>query len=197
MNFLAHIFLSGESEKIQIGNFIADSVKGSQIQQFEPEIRLGIEMHREIDQFTDQHPVVLKSTERLKITQQRYAPVVVDIFYDHFLALYWQDYHLLPLIDFTTSFYQVTEKYLEILPAEIQKMLPYMQKDNWLYNYQTINGMKRVFEGMASRTKFNSNMLTAPEDLQNDYEFYQQEFKMYFPDVQAFCKIFLEIQNKK
>ncbi|MCU0438166.1 MAG: ACP phosphodiesterase [Raineya sp.] len=190
MNFLAHIYLSGDSLKIQIGNFIADSIKGKQFEDFDDEIQKGIRLHRAIDAYTDQHPIVQQSTERLKETQKRYAPVAVDIFYDHFLAKNWENYHQEPLESFVNNFYENIQQYHAILPSEVQYMLPYMIRQNWLYNYQKMKGIERVFEGMSQRTSFQSNLLNAPQDLQTHYQDFEQDFTLFFPELISFCKDF-------
>ncbi|KOY85871.1 ACP phosphodiesterase [bacterium 336/3] len=190
MNFLAHIYLSGDSLKIQIGNFIADSIKGKQFESFDDEIQKGIRLHRAIDAYTDQHPIVQQSTERLKETQKRYAPVAVDIFYDHFLAKNWENYHQEPLESFVNNFYENIQQYHDILPSEIQYMLPYMIRQNWLYNYQKMKGIERVFEGMNQRTSFQSNFLQAPQDLLTHYADFEQDFTLFFPELISFSKDF-------
>jgi len=190
LNFLAHIYLSGDSVKIQIGNFIADSVKGKQVDDFDDEIKKGIKLHRAIDAYTDQHPVVLQSTERLKSTQQRYAPVAVDIFYDHFLAKNWLNYHTEPLDAFVETFYKNIQQHHDILPSEIKYMLPHMVRQNWLYNYQKMKGIERVFEGMSQRTSFKSNLLHAPQDLLTHYQDFEKDFTLFFPELINYCKDF-------
>lgn len=190
MNFLAHIYLSGDSLKIQIGNFIADSIKGKQFEDFDDEIQKGIRLHRAIDAYTDQHPIVQQSTERLKETQKRYAPVAVDIFYDHFLAKNWENYHQEPLESFVNTFYENLQQYHDILPSEVQYMLPYMIRQNWLYNYQKMKGIERVFEGMSQRTSFQSNLLHAPKDLLTHYDAFEEDFRLFFPELINFCKDF-------
>ena len=191
MNFLAHIYLSGENKAIQTGNFIADAVKGNQFTQFAPLVQKGIRLHRAIDSFTDQHPIVLKSTERLRESQKKYAPVVVDIFYDHFLAKNWQAYHKEDLYSYTQSFYEDIKKEVH-LPDKIQHLLPYMIRQNWLYNYQKISAIKQVFEGMSGRTSFPSNLLAAPEALEKYYEDFQEDFEAFFPEVVLFVENWLE-----
>ncbi|MDW8296135.1 MAG: ACP phosphodiesterase [Raineya sp.] len=188
MNFLAHIFLSGESEQVRIGNFIADAVKGNQWEEYEPEIQKGIHLHRAIDNFTDQHPIVLQGIERLYASQGKYASVAVDIFYDHFLAKNWQKYHPQDLLTFTQTFYTQVLKYLTHLPVKVQYMFPHMQKQNWLFHYQSLKGIERVFEGMSKRTSFQSNLLTAPKYLVENYAIYEQEFEQFFPQIISFVE---------
>src|SRR5438477_11389856 len=107
MNFLAHIYLSGSDEQIMIGNFIADFVKGNKKNEYPSRIKKGIELHRLIDDFTDHHAITLRSKERIRQRQGKYAAVVIDIFYDHFLAKNFSEYHPQPLKEFSEKTYAV------------------------------------------------------------------------------------------
>ena len=191
MNFLAHIFLSGDNQKITIGNFLGDFVKGVQMEDFEPEIRTGIVLHREIDSYTDAHPVVLKSKERLRPKYSHYSPVIVDVFYDHFLAKKWESYSSEDLEIFTTNFYGMTKEFHDVMPHAATHMLTYMKRDNWLYNYQLTEGIDRALTGMSRRTKFESKMEHAAKDLVKDYEEFSSEFSEFFPDLQRHCHQFI------
>lgn len=186
MNFLAHIFLSGEEEKIRIGNFIADAVKGNCWQNYDPKIQQGIHLHRAIDSFTDTHPIFLQSKARVQPSQGKYASVVIDIFYDHFLAKNWHEYHSEELFVFTQKFYQQVQKYYDILPSRVQKTLPFMVKQNWLYHYQDIRGIERVFEGMRRRVAFSTNFSEAVTNLLQNYTCYEQEFSEFFTEMISF-----------
>ncbi|MFN3315789.1 MAG: ACP phosphodiesterase [Raineya sp.] len=188
---MAHIYLSGENKEICVGNFIADAVKGNQIEQYTFLVQKGIRLHRAIDAFTDQHPAVLQSTERLRESQQKYAPVAVDIFYDHFLAKNWHHYHHQDLHTFTQKFYKTIQTESN-LPAKIRHLLPYMVRQNWLYNYQKISAIKQVFEGMSKRTSFPSNLLEAPQVLEEYYEDFQQDFEAFFPEIVLFVENWLK-----
>ena len=106
MNFLAHLYLSGNNENTIIGNFIANHVKGNGINKYEPGIRNGIILHREIDWFTDSHPQFLISKKRLTPTYRKYAGVIIDMYYDHFLSAYWDVYSEEPIISFTKRMYR-------------------------------------------------------------------------------------------
>ena len=97
MNFLAHIYLSGDNELVKIGNFMADNITGNKYEHFPEDVQKGIMLHRAIDSYTDAHPVFRQGTKRLHPVYHHYAGVIMDMFYDHFLAKNWQDYHHLPL----------------------------------------------------------------------------------------------------
>lgn len=184
MNFLAHICLSGDNPKIMIGNFIGDFVKGRNLlEQFEPDIAKGIELHRTIDEFTDHHPVVAQSKNRLRPTYRHYAAVIVDMFYDHLLAKNWNRYHPEPLATFAERTYKTIETFNPILPEPVKYMMMYMTRGNWLLNYANLEGIERALTGMAGRSKYESKMELAVNDLRQDYDLFAGEFEIFFPQL--------------
>lgn len=185
MNFLAHLYLSGDHPKRMVGNFIADFVKGRQaLLSYEPEIVEGIRLHRSIDEFTDSHPIVAQSKNRLRPTYRHYSGVIVDIFYDHFLARLWDHYHPDVLPDYADKAYSLLEQHVPVMPKEAGWMLPYMIKGNWLVNYAHIDGIHRALSGMARRTPYESRMEEAARDLRAHYSDFQAEFADFFPSLQ-------------
>ena len=192
MNFLAHLYLSGDSHKIMVGNFIGDFVKGRvPAEKFEEEILKVIELHRAIDAFTDSHPIVLKSKVRLRNNYRHYAPVIVDVFYDHFLARFWNDYHSLSLDAYASHAYAVLKSFDSILPDEVKKLLPYMINGNWLVNYATTEGIRRTLAGMSKRSKFDPKMDESIDNLQANYDSFREEFVTFFPALKTFCENYL------
>ncbi|MEQ6118246.1 ACP phosphodiesterase [Reichenbachiella sp. MALMAid0571] len=181
MNFLAHLYLSKDSEKIAIGNFIADFVKGNQIEAYDQEIKKGILMHREIDRFTDSHGIVKESKARLWEKYRHYGAVIVDIYYDHFLSKNWNWYSEEPLKEFTKRQYAMLSMHSADFPIGAGKTLKYMKQTDWLYNYQFLDGIDMALKGMSRRAKFDSGMESAIRDLNKDYELYQAEFASFFP----------------
>ena len=195
MNFLAHIYLSGDDPEIMIGNFISDSVRGKKYKSYPVGIQKGILLHRKIDTFTDAHEVFRKSTKRLHKKYRHYAGVIVDIFYDHFLAKNWEDYSDKSLGEFTNEFYEVLINNYDVLPTRVQNLTPYLIKDNWLLSYATVEGISRVLNGMSRRTKFKSNMEMASEDLLEFYDLFEKEFKDFFEELIKFSNATLDELN--
>jgi acyl carrier protein phosphodiesterase len=195
MNFLAHLYLSGNSDELKIGNFIADFVKGKPSGHIPENIIKGIALHRLIDTFTDTHPVVKLSIKRLQPTYHKYAGVIVDIFYDHFLARNWPLFSQEPLPEFANKTYALMNKNKALLPVTMHEMFHYMQKQNWLVSYAYTDGVARVLEGMARRTSFLSNMELAIHDLEKDYQEYDKEFLLYFPLVIDYVKQWCSTQE--
>ncbi len=187
MNFLAHLYLSGNSDKIKIGNFIGDAVKGKQYMHYEADIIKGIELHRAIDTFTDQHPIVEESKQRLRQKYRKYAGVIVDMFYDHYLAALWHQYSATQLDDFINDAYAMLQKNFDVLPQKSQYMLPHMIRHNWLKSYAHVEGIHQALTGMSQRTSFDSGMEHASQALREDYQLYQQEFERFFPELVTFA----------
>ena len=188
MNYLAHSLLSGADDEILVGNFIADSVRGSQLHIFPEKIALGIILHRQIDTFTDSHPVVHQSKDRLRAGYKKYAGVIADIYYDHFLAVNFAHYSEENLAAFAQRVYDQVNQYESILPEKVKFFLPYMIKQNWLVNYAHLDGIRRSLTGLSRRTSFVSNMETAADELQQNYDLYYREFEIFFPELYAFVK---------
>lgn len=188
MNFLAHIFLSFNDEEISIGNFIADSIRGNRYGHFPERIQQGIILHRAIDTFTDAHPTHKQSSKRLHPSQGHYSRVVVDVYYDHFLAKNWNRYSEVELEHFAAEFYSLLKSRYPILPEPTRHFMPYMIRDNWLYNYATVDGIDKVLNGLYRRTGKKSNMNKAVLDLQLHYDLFEAEFTLFFEDLIIFSR---------
>jgi len=193
MNFLSHLYLAGNSEGLIIGNYIADSVKGSQFNNFSKEIQQGILLHRKIDTFTDSHPMVEQSKQRLREKYKKYAGVIVDIYYDHYLAINWNQYSNQELESFVTDIYAIINSNHSLLPEKSVLFTRYMLEHNILVGYSKLEGIERVLRGMARRTSFESNMENAIDDLKEHFDLFENEFKIFFPELQNFVSN--EIQN--
>jgi acyl carrier protein phosphodiesterase len=188
MNFLAHLYLSGEEETVMLGNFMADFVKGH------PEKRLpdspqkqgiirGIRLHRHIDHFTDTHEMVRQSKVRLRPSFGKFAGVITDMFYDHLLAAHWAEYSDSSLPDFAASTYQTLSRNQHHFPADMDRLLYYMIHQNWLVSYAHLEGIDRALQGMVRRTVFESGMERAAAALRDDYASFHQEFRDFFPQL--------------
>lgn len=188
MNFLAHIYLSFDDDEITIGNFIADSIRANKFDHLPDRIQQGIWLHRAIDTYTDAHEIPKVSSKRLHKNYSHYSRVIVDIFYDHFLAKNWSSYSEVPLERYVENFYDLLEANFEILPVGVQRMMPYMVSDNWLLNYSKMEGIANVLNGMNRRTKNKSKMNFAIVDLEEHYELFEKEFTSFFEELIIFSK---------
>lgn len=188
MNFLAHLYLSDPADPdLLLGNFMADSVPGRQLEQYPPGVQRGIRLHRLIDTYTDQHPVVRRTTARLRQAGYgKYAGVISDVFFDHFLARYFSEFSAEPLPDFTWRVFALLTARRAELPARVQQFLPYLVRDNWLLRYADFEGIGQSLRGLSRRASPGSGMETAVTELQRHYAAYAADFREFFPQLRAY-----------
>jgi len=191
MNLLAHFYLSGLDDSLTVGNFLGDFVKGKQYLQYPEAIARGILLHRSIDDFTDHHPVHLRSKRRLGNRYGHYAGVAIDIFYDHLLAKHWDEYADRPLPDFSQCIYQILKLRADGFPMRARQALEYMSAQDWLLQYRELEGIRRAMSGLSRRTKFESNLEQAPLDLTKHFSLFQQDFEVFFPELILHTQNFL------
>lgn len=183
MNFLAHQYLSGESEKIKLGNFIGDYIKGRKYQNYHLEVQKGILLHRNIDHFTDHHPLVLNSSKRLKNGYSRYSGVVVDVIYDHFLAKNWNSYHIESISNFVDLSHQVLIKNYLTLPNRVKLFLPFLIQSRRMESYASIDGLKSALDIMSKHTSLPNKSDYAIETLTEEYDGFENEFELFMRDL--------------
>jgi len=190
MNFLAHLYLTRDlAEETIIGNFIADSVKGRTAYSAYPvALQLGIDIHREIDQYSDSHPLFKVGTKRLHSAYGKYASIIMDIYYDHILADSWEQYHQLPLQDFANTQYALIERHAHHLPEFTRYWFGVMKNDNLLFAYASEAGIDDVLKRMDQRTDYVSGMGAAIHELRSYKGEYRTEFAQFFADMQQNLK---------
>jgi len=196
MNFLAHAYLSGDNEELLVGNFIGDFVKGKAFENYPEAIAKGIQLHRAIDEFTDNHTITTESKQPFRKKYRHYAGVIVDVMYDHFLANSWENYHELSLENYTTKIYATLNDYNELFPERFKYMFSYMSRDNWLLNYSKLEGIDRALTGMSRRTKFDSKMEDAVADIRKDYQLFKEHFEEFIPQAENFVGKWLKENNQ-
>lgn len=189
MNYLAHVYLSGANDLIKIGNFMADSVKGSQYLNYEKELQYGILLHRHIDSFTDAHPIYRQSKHRLHEKYGHYSGVIMDILYDHFLAKNWGKYNAISLPDFSKNFYKILENNIDLLPEKTKKIVPYLVAQNWFESYASETGIEKILLQMDYKTHHRVAMHEAVVELKNNYKEFENEFTLFFEELKESSKI--------
>jgi acyl carrier protein phosphodiesterase len=188
LNHLAHAYLGRTDNDWIIGNFVADYARGAVEQMpYSPAIKTGIAMHRAIDAFTDTHRTVHSACALLHSTQHKYAPIVIDVCFDYFIATNWTHYSpTVSLTDFSRHVCNVLQNSEPILPEPLQKRLPAMTKNNFLTHYAKYDGLQFAFESLAKRTRFDNSLLTALADFKKHETALNSYFQAFFPELEAF-----------
>lgn len=188
MNYLAHIYLSGQNRQIQIGNFVGDAVKGKAYEQYPANFRKGILLHRQIDAFSDTHPLVKEAVSLGKSVFGRYSPIVTDIFFDHFLAINFRKYTRQGLNSYAFSFYLALIVNYRYLPSRFQNFLWHFILTNRLSRYATTGGIKQSLAIMAEYRGLPVNPDEAIQFLQTHFSDLQNLFENFFPELQTLCQ---------
>ncbi|MCX6180596.1 MAG: acyl carrier protein phosphodiesterase [Bacteroidetes bacterium] len=183
MNFLAHIALSGSDHEVAIGNFIADSILPKERALLSAQMQKGIALHHAIDTFTDQHSAFKNTVQLLRPTLKKYAPVAADVFYDHFLALHFQEYFNSTLKDYSATFYYNLAQHKNTLPGKGRELAAYIIQYDWLNMYPSIDGIHTILCQMSKRTRFESHLDKASLTLKEHYEEIGNDFKLLFPQL--------------
>lgn len=188
VNYLAHFYLAEDSVESQLGNFLGDFLKGVDRDAFPEAVRRGIQKHLKIDAYTDQHPVFRQSKARLSPERRRFAGVIIDIFYDHFLAVHWSDYHHEPLDVFSDRVITNLLGYTGFVPERARFVLERINQNGRLVSYRSVDAIGDVLDGISYRFRRENSMAGAVADLDIHYQALEADFFDFFPALQAFAR---------
>lgn len=186
MNYLAHTLLSHHSPEAILGALLGDFAKGPLDTAWPRAVREAILLHRAIDRYTDAHPVVLTSRLLVSPARRRFAPILVDVFYDHFLARHWDEFCDLPLPQFAEHVYDVLLTHRAELPARLQFVAPFMAHDDWFGAYARLDGIDAAVNGIARRMQRfprAAALRGGVEELQRNYDAFEHDFSRFFPQL--------------
>ncbi len=191
MNFLAHFHLAHATDASRVGALLGDFARGtpeSLRERFPEDIVQGIILHRAIDRFTDSHPVFLKSKQFLSPPRRRFAGIIIDIYFDHFLAHAWADFAEGSLKDFITEIYQLLIRRRDWLTPELRVIVERMEKEDWLGTYGTIPGLALTFQRMSQRRDFLAPLIGSEEDLVAHYHSFSKAFREFYPAILTYAR---------
>lgn len=188
MNYLAHSYLSYQKPDLIIGNFIADSIRGNQFEGLTDSIIEGIRLHRKIDTFTDSHPIYLTSKHRFSKDFDKYSGVLMDIIYDHYLAKNFEQYSTLSLQTHANEVYDILKNNHDFLPENAKRFYGYMIERNILFHYSSLNGIETVLTHLSGRIRNRYELQLAIPILEANYQEIEEEFTIFFRDLEAFCQ---------
>ncbi|MFO7868668.1 MAG: ACP phosphodiesterase [Bacteroidales bacterium] len=184
MNYLSHSLLSGTNELILTGNFVGDFVKGRNLTMYPYDVQTGVLLHRYIDSYTDTSPIV-KDCKKFFITSYgKYSGIIVDIIFDYFLSLHWQQFTHIPKNIYISHVYTVLQKYIAILPQRAQRIVPPIIYYNWLQNYGSINGIQKVLNRMILRKGIPSATTECIDILRKNHSVLEKYFLLFFYELQ-------------
>ena len=199
MNYLAHLHIAASTNTSFSGNFLGDFVKGNPDGQFPKEIVQGIRLHRYVDSFTDKHPQVLAAKLLFPKALRRYAPIALDMFWDHFLALHWTTFHDLTLAEFCQLAEQKiineTQASDVTLPERFERINGWVWQDKWLESYQKIENIEYALKRMATRSERMAPLAETGKVLRENYADLNIVFFALYEDVLKVSQEFIEVKK--
>lgn len=188
MNYLMHIHTAGDDAESLVGNMMGDFVKGRLDSTYPPAVREGICLHREVDSFAANNPFFLRSKRRIDDSFGHFKGVLVDIFYDHFLAANWGRYSPEPFEDFVEKAYRVLSEYRELMPDSLKRLLPRMFSSNWLLSYRRTDGIDSVLKRMSLRISRPNRVGDGLSQLELNYIQLQEDFFRFMADLEQYLR---------
>ncbi|MBB1273327.1 ACP phosphodiesterase [Psychromonas sp. SR45-3] len=200
MNYLAHLHIAEVTNTSFSGNFLGDFVKGNPEGLFPKEIVEGIRLHRYVDSFTDKHTQVLAAKLLFPQSLRRYAPIALDMFWDHFLARYWSTFHALSLAEFCQLAEQNIIKETNIkdvsLPERFCRVNHWVWQDKWLESYQKISNIDYALQRMATRSERMAPLAETGKILNEHYnQLSDIFFELYAHVLQASDEFVADYRN--
>ena len=192
MNYLAHALLAGDHPADRIGGVIGDFVKGPLDPLpagLGPGLAAGVLLHRRVDSFADRHPAFQRSRGRVSAARRRVGGVMVDMFYDHFLARHWAHFSDQALGDFTADTYRMIAAHPEPLPPSFGPVFERMRADDWLASYREAAVVALALDRMAEfRLRRPNPLAGAGEELLACYAGLEADFFEFLRDALAFAR---------
>jgi acyl carrier protein phosphodiesterase len=190
MNYLAHLYLAEDSPESVLGSIMGDFVKGAIGDRYPPKVKRGIELHRKIDAYTDSHPTTRASRNLYSSARRRFAGIIVDLCYDHFLYRHWSEFTDVALDQFISRIYDILMAHKAVLPARLVAMIPVMIREDWLGSYQDLMGVEKALSRLSERVTNGDRLLGAIEEIKLHYRSLEANFLIFFPDLIHFVQKF-------
>ncbi len=187
MNYLAHALLSGPDPGWRLGGFLGDHVRGGDWCSYPPAVAAGILLHRRIDSYTDRHPAFGASRARLTPTLRRYGGIVVDVYYDHFLAREFDRWSDVALPTFAQGCYELLRAHRQMLPRSLKRFARHLEAEDLLVNYRRRAALGPVFAGIAGRLSRPGPVASAAAELEHAGSELAADFGRLFPDLIRFA----------
>jgi len=183
MNYLAHLYFAQQTADSHMGNLLGDFRRGVDISQFNSAVLKGLSNHQKVDRYTDQHVRVKASKALFAKSNRRFAPVALDVLYDHFLCKTWDDFGMVPFSQFTQSCYRLLSQRLVNMPPRMQTVVTHMVNNDGLSLYNDMKGVNKAISHLSSRIRFSNSFASCIDDIAANYDELYSNFLRFLPDL--------------
>lgn len=197
MNYLAHLYLADLNNDSPVGQFLGDFVKGRQLNHYDDSLRAAILFHRKIDSFSDSHPIIKICRDRFKPPLRRFAGVIVDVCFDHFLARHWDTYSNEPLIAFTRRVYAQLDRGRAQLTERSEFVLTRMIAHDWLGSYFHLENVGLALDRIAARLTRGHMFMGSMHEIEIHYRDMKKDFHSFFPRLVEFSQNYMRQKTQQ
>lgn len=183
MNYLAHLFLAKPTADSQFGNLLGDFRRGVDITSFSSDVLRGLENHYVVDRFTDQHDLVKEAKTVFHRSRRRYAPVAIDIYFDHLLIKHWSRFSDQPFSSFCSQRFELLETRLPQMPRTMQHSVGHMITHNWFDDYAREEGIAKAITVVAKRIRFKNDFHKSVDDIASNKAKLESVFLSFLPEL--------------
>lgn len=183
MNYLAHLYFAQSTADSHFGNLLGDFRRGVEVNSLSPRVRLALENHYEVDRYTDSHPAVVEAKQLFDVKRRRFAPVALDIYFDHLLIKHWSEFSTTSLHDFSTTSFALLEQRLMHMPNIMRQRIGSMISQNWFDDYAKEEGIDMAITSVAKRIRFTNRFHYVVDDIAQHRSEIERYFLLFFPDL--------------
>lgn len=183
MNYLAHLFLAQPTPDSHFGNLLGDFRRGASLHELQPSVLNGLENHYLVDRFTDAHPNIQEAKGWFKPSHRRFAPVALDMVFDHLLIKNWDRFSATPFDPFCAQSFSLLESRLSAMPPAMQRSVSHMIKHNWFRSYAELDGINDAIKAVANRIRFTNDFAQCTDDINSHIADLNDVFTDFFPSL--------------
>ena len=189
MNFLAHVFLGRAQPSAIVGQLCGDFVRGSKLEGFSAPVQAAIRHHRSIDSYTDRHDTNVAARELFAAPHRRFAGIIVDVVYDHFLALDWDTYSDVPLDQYVDLVHESLASHDSMLPDNLKRFAPILRSEKILQNNRHRSHIDLTLQRLSQRRQSLLPLATAAPFMWQNEAALKQGFDAFFPELIAYSEM--------
>lgn len=185
MNYLAHCFFAQTDAQSLMGNLLGDFIKGADLKNQPQQVILGLENHKAVDRFTDQHPALQPLKQSLSSERKRFSGIISDVVFDHFLFKHWAQFSNKDIEMFIDHCYSEILSVQNLMHESMRRAMVFMVEDDGLRINRELSGVGQTIDRLSQRIRFKNKLWGAIEEVEANYTSYEDSFLILFPDLKT------------
>ncbi len=183
MNFLAHLFLSGDHPEQHVGAVMGDFLREVDREMLSPILKESVRHHLAVDSFTDSHPHIHQLKRIFSKERQRFAGIIIDITFDHFLYTHWDTFFETPVDQAIATYYNSLKQNRSLMPPRMEYVTGLLIQHDILNSYKTLSGIGTALDRVADRLSRKTALYGSIEEVRLNRDALEAGFLSFFPEL--------------